>query len=125
MSTNRTAVCWPALIVFDGEDEITVVRSADYWWGDPDLSCWAYDPADAMVDSEGVEHRLVDVTGRSNGQGDVVPVPTGDHWTLHRVKEALGRDRTAVGRTDEIAAIDDASTIAACVALFVVLDSNA
>lgn len=44
---------WPAVIKFEGEDEMTYVSSQSEWDTDPDLHYFSYQPEDMLVDSSG------------------------------------------------------------------------
>jgi protein structure with unknown function len=50
---------WPMLLRYAGETELRVIRTQDEWQIDPELHARRYGPEDRLIDSEGVEYRLL------------------------------------------------------------------
>jgi protein structure with unknown function len=70
------------LLQFAGKAELRIVRTRDEWEIDPDLHARRYQPADRLIDSEGVEYRLalegsrneIVATGRRYSPGEFAPI---------------------------------------------------
>lgn len=49
---------WPALIIYDGEDELIYVKNRSVWDNDPDLHLFSYEPDDILIDAKGLVYTL-------------------------------------------------------------------
>ncbi|MFT5880724.1 MAG: hypothetical protein ACI86X_001855 [Moritella sp.] len=49
---------WPALIVYDGEDELTYVKNRSFWDDAPDLHLFSYELDDILIDTKGLVYTL-------------------------------------------------------------------
>jgi hypothetical protein len=48
------SIAWPVFIKYSGEDELLFIKDESTWLADDDLSAYAYDVNDMLVDSNGV-----------------------------------------------------------------------
>ncbi len=90
---------WPMLLQYGGEEELEVVRSQDEWDLDPDLHAKPYQPEDRLIDSEGVEYRLVFAGSRGRGRNSLVP--TGRRYSPGEVESVAARHIASVGGQPE------------------------
>lgn len=90
---------WPMLLQYAGGGEFEVVRSQDEWELDPDLHARPYQPEDRLIDSEGVEYRLV-FTG-SPGRGRNSLVPTARRYSPGEVESIAERHIESAGARPE------------------------
>jgi hypothetical protein len=90
---------WPMLLQYAGEEELEVVRSQDEWEIDPELHARPYQPEDRLIDSEGVEYRLV--FAGSPGRGRNSLVPTGRRYSPGEVESLAARHIASVGAQPE------------------------
>jgi hypothetical protein len=87
------------LLQFAGEAELRVVRDQDEWELDPDLHARTYEAEDRLIDSAGVEYRLV-FTG-SPGRGRNSIVPTRRRYSHGEVESIAERHIKSVGAQPE------------------------
>jgi hypothetical protein len=90
---------WPMLLHYAGEEELEVVRSQDEWEIDPELHARPYQPEDRLIDSEGVEYRLV--FSGSPGRGRNSLVPSGRRYDPGEVESIAARHIASVGAQPE------------------------
>lgn len=51
-------ISWPAIIKYHGDDELAYVATESEWNNDADLSAYAYDDNDALIDNNGRIYQL-------------------------------------------------------------------
>ena len=51
-------ISWPAIIKYHGDDELTYVATEAEWNNDADLSAYAYDDNDTLIDNNGGIYQL-------------------------------------------------------------------
>ena len=90
---------WPMLLQYAGEEELEVVRSQDEWEIDPDLHARPYEPEDRLIDSEGVEYRLVFTCSPGRGRNSLVP--TGRRYSPREVESMAERHIENAGAQPE------------------------
>ncbi len=90
---------WPMLLLYAGEAEVRVVRDQDEWELDPELHARTYQAEDRLIDSAGVEYRLV-FTG-SQGRGRNELVPTGRLYSHGEVESIAERHIAGAGAQPE------------------------
>lgn len=52
------SIAWPAIIKYSGEDELLFIKDESTWLADDDLSAYAYDESDVLVDSNSAIYSL-------------------------------------------------------------------
>jgi protein structure with unknown function len=68
---------WPTLVRYAGDAELRVVRDQDEWDLDPELHARPFRPEDRLIDSVGLEYRLVFTGPPRRGRNSI-------HATGHR-----------------------------------------
>jgi hypothetical protein len=90
---------WPLILQCAGEADLRVVRLQDEWEIDPELHARRYQPEDRLIDSAGVEYRLV--FSGSPGQGRNSILPTGRRYSPSEVESLAGRHIAGMGAQPE------------------------
>lgn len=52
-------VVWPAVLKYEGDQELSVVADRHSWESDADLHCFGFQPGDVLIDSTGQVFRPV------------------------------------------------------------------
>ena len=73
-------ITWPAIIKFHGDDELAYVASESQWNNDADLSAYAYDDNDALIDNHGLIYQL-----KLTENGIVQPLDTKNIISLYQL----------------------------------------
>jgi hypothetical protein len=68
---------WPALIIYDGEDELNYIKNRTVWDNDPDLNLFSYEPDDILIDTKGLVYTL-----NSTRNNIVIPKATDNMLSL-------------------------------------------
>jgi hypothetical protein len=90
---------WPILVQTAGEAELGVVRDQDMWEIDPALHAKQYQPEDRLIDSAGVEYRLV--FKGTPGRGRNALLATGRRYSSGEVASIVERHIVSVGAKPE------------------------
>ncbi len=90
---------WPMLLQCAGEAELSVVRDQDEWDLDPAHHARAYSPEDRLIDSAGVEYRLLFSGSPDRGRNAVLP--TGRRLSPSEVETIAVRHMVGVGAQAE------------------------
>ena len=70
-------ITWPAVIKFEGDNELSFIATQTEWDSDEDINSAHYGPADQLIDSKGVIYCLSDTR-----EGVVIPELTGEQMEL-------------------------------------------
>jgi len=92
-------LAWPMLLLYAGEAEVGVVRDQDEWELDPELHARTYQAEDRLIDSAGVEYRLVFAGSPDRGRNAIVP--TGRHYSHGEVESIAERHIAGAGAQPE------------------------
>lgn len=76
---------WPAIILYAGDDELTLVRSQQGWDSDDGFMQTVYAPDDMLIDSTGNAFRI------SSVNGGVVLEPIAESKTLNEINRIIRR----------------------------------
>lgn len=52
-------IAWPAVIYYQGDDELLYLSDGKAWSADPDVHCHPFSDGDTMIDSNGEIHALL------------------------------------------------------------------
>jgi hypothetical protein len=100
VSQDRAArVAWPAVLKYAAEDGLVIVDSLSEWNLDPDLYARPFADADRLIDSAGVEYRLV--FEGAPGVGHAQIEPTGKTYPAAEFREVATRHLKTIGAPGE------------------------
>ena len=85
-------ITWPAVIKYDGDNELGYVASQDEWESGGSISEMHYRPEDQMIDSGGAVYQLTD---RLNGK--VIPKLKHQHIELEALTILVREHASALG----------------------------
>ncbi|PWQ95497.1 DUF4144 family protein [Leucothrix pacifica] len=84
-------ITWPAVIKYDGDNELGYVASQLEWETDPDFSEFRYSEADQLIDSVGVIYSL-----EEGSDGVASPKNTGNKISLDDITLMLREHASAL-----------------------------
>jgi len=87
------SIDWPAVIKFEGDDELLYVGSGQEWASDANLHACRYSQDDCLVDSSGHKFRLV-----AAADGVVMPADSGEMISLQSFIRLLRAHAAAAGQ---------------------------
>lgn len=85
-------ITWPAVIKFEGDDELSFVASQAEWESDEGLSRVQYDVADQLIDSDG---KIYELKGGENGAINLAE--TGSQIELTEMTELVRKHASQLG----------------------------
>lgn len=93
MGTGSDSVIWPAVLKYEGEDELVCIGSEAEWACDADLHACRYSRDDNLIDSSGRIYRLV-----ADGEDIMLPAYSGNTISLPSFNTLLRAHVAAVGQ---------------------------
>lgn len=85
-------ITWPAILKYDGENELVFIANQAQWNKDPDLFYYAYESDDLLLDSKGVIYKLDQIK-----ENYVTPVSTNRMASLSEMEEMLKSHMSELG----------------------------
>ncbi|MBV7262504.1 hypothetical protein KCG43_10910 [Photobacterium sp. WH24] len=85
-------VVWPAVLKYEGDQELSVVADRHTWESDSDLHCFGFQPGDALIDSAGQVFRLLSLR-----PGDTSLEKTVQTMRLDEIVEIIKAHQSCLG----------------------------
>lgn len=85
-------ITWPAILKYDGENELVFILNQAQWNKDPDLFYYAYESDDFLLDSDGMIYRLDQIEDHF-----VTPVADNRNASIEEVIDMLKAHMSELG----------------------------